>query len=81
MIELPIRTCKMPGCDEQFRAKRHDQGFCSSDCRKRFWRIAAQRGRRAYELLIEWRATRGKKGLLGDVAAEVDRWIAEDKKK
>lgn len=82
MIELPIKTCKLPRCGEQFRQKRPDQEFCSGLHRREFWSQAAQRARSVYPKLMDWRKTRGKaKGLLGDIAAEVDQWIAEDKEK
>ncbi len=78
MIELPIRTCKFDGVE--FRAKRHDQSFCREKCRKMYHRRKEIRGARAVELLIAWRVTRGaKKGILGEIAAEVDTWIKEDK--
>ncbi len=78
MKELPIRSCKE--CGEDFRQKRADQVFCSMACRHKYHRRAQVRGGRAVELLLQWRKTRGKKGLLTDLAAMVDGWIKEDRK-
>lgn len=77
--EMPVRKCKLGSCREEFRAKRHDQVFCSGRCRQTYHRRIERRGARAYELLLEWRRTRGKKGILTKIAAEVDGWLKEDK--
>jgi len=77
MKELPVRNCRM--CGDDFRQKRIDQTFCQPSCRQKYHRRIELRGGKAVELLIKWRKTRGKKGLLSDIAAMVDEWIKEDK--
>jgi len=78
MKDLPIKQCKE--CHEDFRQKRNDQKFCDAWCRQKWHRRVELRGGKAVELLISWRVSRGKKGILGEIAAMVDEWIKEDRK-
>lgn len=79
MIELPIGKCAQ--CKIQFRQKREDQRFCSKPHRQAWHRKQQARGGPAVELLIAWRASRGKKaGVLAEIARMVDKWIKEDRK-
>lgn len=78
MKDLPITPCKE--CAEDFRQKRNDQKFCGAECRQKWHRRVELRGGKAVELLIAWRVSRGKKGILGKIAAMVDTWVKEDRK-
>ena len=56
--------------------------FCGTKCRNAYFRQHQVRGGTAYPLLMEWRRTRGKrKGVLAELAALVDQWIEEDRRK
>ena len=69
-------------CGGSLAGKRHDAKYCSNFCRNKWWRTAEVRGAQVYQLLIEWRTTRGnRKGVLGDIAHVVDKWISEDRDK
>jgi hypothetical protein len=58
--------------------------FCAAACRVQWWRMARMRGGQLYQLAVLWRKHRGAKGTpgegkIGEIAALVDRWAAEDR--
>ena len=76
----PKSVCR--GCPTIYQPWRFDQLFHSEECKRRWWSRARVRGAMAYQLLYEWRKTRGQgsgKGKLSDIAHIVDQWIAEDR--
>lgn len=78
-VDYQPRRCKE--CGRVFKPIRVDQEFDTPECRKIWHKKASRRGGQAYQALMLWRKSRGrKKGLLGDVTALVDRWIDEDRR-
>lgn len=78
-IKYDPRQCKM--CLVRFKPVRVDQCFCGEKCRNSWNYRAASRGRAAYDLLVKWRRTRGKrKGVLSDLAFLVDAWLDDDRR-
>lgn len=76
--DTPRRTCRF--CEGSLAGLDHRALYCSTTCRERWWQRARVRGAQAYSMLIDWRLTRGgKKGILGDLAHLVDKWIQEDR--
>lgn len=74
----PDRKCRR--CGVSLVGLDYRSEFCGKTCRDRWWQQARVRGGTVYQLLVDWRTTRGKKkGILGDLAFIVDGWIAEDK--
>jgi hypothetical protein len=71
MTGLPTRRrCKQ--CGNEFRpARRYDQVFWRSECRRRWHSWRESRGTRAVELLIAWRGGR-RPGSLTKLAALAD---------
>lgn len=69
-------------CAGQFIPIRHDQVFCSKECRFADHNRAMQRGREAYRAMYHWRlgAGKGQRGsLIGTVSAMAKRWVEEDR--
>ncbi len=85
----PVQQPRYPksechGCRTIYQPWRVDQRFHSEECKRRWWSRARDRGAMAYQLLYDWRVTRGQgtgKGKLSDIAHIVDQWIAEDKER
>ena len=69
-------------CGSPFIPKRHDQAFCSPQCRFADHNRAMQRGREAYRALYHWVLGngRGQRGsLIGTVSGLARKWVAEDR--
>lgn len=69
-------------CAKPFTRKRHDQVFCSPECRFADHNRAMQRGREAYRAMYHWRLGQGKGqrgSLIGTISAMAKQWVEEDK--
>lgn len=71
-------------CGKPYWPRRHDQTFCTANCRKTAHNREMTRASKVYRALYHWRRNRGQgdaKGLFQDVCRIVDRWTQEDKAK
>jgi predicted nucleic acid-binding Zn ribbon protein len=73
-----------PECGQPFTRKRHDQSFCSPECRFEDHNRAMRRGREAYRAIYHWRLGQGKGqrgSLIGVISAMGKAWVEEDRAK
>lgn len=69
-------------CGGPFKARRHDQVFCSPECRFEDHNRAMRRGREAYRAIYHWRLGHGKGqrgSLIGTISAMAKQWVDEDR--
>ena len=77
-----MRTITCLECKATKETNRLRVRYCSRLCHDRHKARKARRAAAIYDLLIEWRTTRGaKKGALGEIAHQVDGWITKDKER
>lgn len=76
------RPCKE--CKTLFYPYRIDQLFHTTACKDKWFLRARNRGQQIYEMAMEWRRHRGRKGTpgegtLSEIAHLVDGWLDADK--
>jgi hypothetical protein len=81
MPPMPLKKgkCDWCGCDTKAGAS-----YCNKDCRVAYNNLLARQGKTIVQMLKVWRLHRGGKGtpgegMIGQIAARVDRMLEEDR--